>query len=108
MPKRPVNSMQNIYPISAEKYPWHAQVLECLNAILNEYVVIGAAARDFLIYDIYEVDVISRASKDFDFAVLTDSWNDYDKMKGRLIRECGFSQGKAYHRLVYQELSQDE
>jgi predicted nucleotidyltransferase len=55
-----------------------------------EPLLIGAAARDMLLVNVFGQRV-RRATKDVDFAVALASWEAFEQLKGRLVSEHGFA-----------------
>lgn len=54
-----------------------------------ELLLVGAAARDLLLVHVYGQRV-RRATKDVDFAVALASWEAFEQLQARLVRDHGF------------------
>lgn len=54
-----------------------------------ELLLVGAAARDLLLVHVYGQRV-RRATKDVDFAVALASWEAFEQLQARLVRDYGF------------------
>lgn len=56
----------------------------------SNYFLIGATARDFTFYNIYGLDLSERATADVDIAVCIENWEQYAKLKTRLMHKHSF------------------
>jgi predicted nucleotidyltransferase len=67
------------------------------------HFVIGATARDILMTHVFGVDA-GRATRDVDFAIALEDWNQFETIKAELIDNGDFqpAAGKS-HRLFYQQ-----
>lgn len=70
-----------------------------------KFVLIGAFARD--LYFEQKNIKLPVSTKDVDFAVLTESWEEFDKMKGKIINELGLKQDHRVYRLLLGEIPID-
>lgn len=82
-------------------------VLEALQKITNayalDYFVIGATARDILMTHVFGIDT-GRATRDVDFAIALEDWNQFDAIKAELIGRGDFvSAANQAHRLYYRQ-----
>jgi predicted nucleotidyltransferase len=66
------------------------------------FFVIGATARDILLDVAYGVRS-NRATIDIDVAVFVESWDQFERIKDRLIRSGDFSPTREMQRLLFQE-----
>lgn len=84
--------------------PAVCSILEILNRELEneriDYFLIGASARDLLMYHVFEIRS-GRATKDTDFAIALKSWNQFERINERLIQTGRFSRGQATHRMYF-------
>jgi predicted nucleotidyltransferase len=64
------------------------------------YFVIGATARDILMEHVYGLET-ARATRDIDFAVAVSSWDEFDRLKTRLIATGAFAASETLHRLAF-------
>lgn len=85
--------------------PMTLEILTLVERVLRElaldYFVMGAAARDILLYGVFGFDT-GRATRDVDFAVALDSWPQFDLVKARLVETGAFApDGSTPHRLFY-------
>jgi predicted nucleotidyltransferase len=94
--------------ISAERPldPPTLAILELTDRLLRTaeipYMLVGATARDLLLYHVYG-HVVTRATYDVDFAVLVDSWTQFGVVKQLLLDTPGFTdKGRNTQRLHYQ------
>lgn len=66
------------------------------------YMLVGATARDLLLYHVYG-HIVTRATYDVDFAVLVDSWKQFGVVKQLFLDTPGFTdKGRNTQRLYYQ------
>jgi predicted nucleotidyltransferase len=66
------------------------------------YVVVGATARDLLLFHIFGIPV-SRATLDVDFAIAVESWDKFHRMRNALLATKEFVPSKVEHRLYFNE-----
>jgi predicted nucleotidyltransferase len=65
------------------------------------YMLVGATARDLLLFHVYG-QAVGRATYDLDFAILLDSWGQLETVKNLLLNVPGFFDKKReIHRLHY-------
>jgi predicted nucleotidyltransferase len=64
------------------------------------YVVVGATARDLLLFHVFGIPV-SRATCDVDFAIAVESWDKFHRMRNALLATEGFVPSKVEHRLFF-------
>ncbi|MEX2523732.1 MAG: nucleotidyl transferase AbiEii/AbiGii toxin family protein [Gammaproteobacteria bacterium] len=72
-------------------------VADSANKLNISYMVVGASARDLVLYHGYGAK-IKRATADIDFGIQVQSWSDFDALKRTLI-ERDFKESKEQHRL---------
>jgi len=66
------------------------------------YVVVGATARDLLLFHVFGIRV-SRATLDVDFAIAVESWDKFDRMRNALLATKEFVASKVEHRLYLKD-----
>lgn len=66
------------------------------------YFVIGATARDILMEHVHGLET-GRATRDIDFAVAVSSWDEFDRLKARLLATGQFFASATTHRLTFGE-----
>jgi predicted nucleotidyltransferase len=64
----------------------------------REFVLIGATARD-LFLEQHDIAVIG--TRDIDFAVVTDDWEQFEELKAKLIKEFNLIQDQRVYRLLW-------
>lgn len=64
-----------------------------------KFVIIGAYARD-LFFEQRGIE-LNLSTKDVDFAVLIDDWEDFEKIKNALIMKLGFKASDRFYRLIF-------
>jgi predicted nucleotidyltransferase len=81
-------------------------ILELIDRLLRDakvrYMLVGATARDLLLYHVFG-HAVTRATYDLDFAILVDSWEQFDTIKRLILDIPGFTdKGHSAQRLYYQ------
>jgi hypothetical protein len=71
-----------------------AQEQEC------PYMVVGAAARDLLLYHVYGIPA-SRATRDVDFAMAVENWDKFRTLPRALLATGEFAPSPVEHRLFF-------
>lgn len=66
------------------------------------YVVVGATARDLLLFHVFGIPA-SRATQDVDFAISVESWDKFHRMRNALLTTEESIPGKVEHRLYFKE-----
>lgn len=66
------------------------------------YVVVGATSRDLLLFHVFGIPA-SRATRDVDFAIALESWDEFHRMRNALLGTEEFVPGKVEHRLYFKE-----
>jgi predicted nucleotidyltransferase len=66
------------------------------------YVVVGATARDLLLFHVFGIPTI-RATGDVDFAIAVESWDKFHRMRNALLATGEFVPAKVEHRLYFKE-----
>jgi predicted nucleotidyltransferase len=78
--------------------PLTLSILELLDRLLREakirYMLIGATARDLLLYHVFG-HAVTRATYDLDFAILVDSWEQFAIVKQLFLEVPGFTDKRA-------------
>jgi len=78
------------------------QVVQAADSEEPRLFIVGAQARDFLLQYAYELPV-QRATNDIDFGVVVDDWDEFTKLKDKLIASEKFGPHKGMNqRLVHQ------
>jgi len=68
-----------------------------------DYFVAGAMARDILLTHVFGIDT-GRATRDVDFAIAVESWDQFDLVKARLVSVGSFTaSGTLAQRLYYRD-----
>lgn len=86
--------------------PITVAVLRAVDRVANEldlpYFVAGAVARDIVIAHVFGLDT-GRATRDVDFAVAVESWDQYESVRTRFLKLEQFAADKrdAAHRFYY-------
>lgn len=77
------------------------QVLEgCAKALDIEFLIIGAMARDLVLYHGFGAD-IERGTRDVDFAIQVDSWKRFDQLKEALEAQEFIADDSEVYRLNF-------
>jgi len=66
------------------------------------YLVVGATARDLLLFHVFGIPTI-RATGDVDFAIAVESWDKFHGMRTALLATEEFVPAKVEHRLYFRE-----
>jgi predicted nucleotidyltransferase len=66
------------------------------------YLVVGATARDLLLFHVFGIPTI-RATGDVDFAIAVESWDKFMRMRNALLATEEFVPAKVEHRLCFKE-----
>jgi predicted nucleotidyltransferase len=88
--------------------PLTREILKLIDGLLRTagipYMLVGATARDLLLYHVYG-HPITRATYDLDFAIHLDSWEQFANVKQLLLDAPGFTdKGRIRQRLYYQPI----
>lgn len=70
-----------------------------------DYVVVGATARDLVMRSVLKAEV-ERATKDIDYSINVNSWDDFDRFKTELTNQ-GFHQHKRLPQRLYFPVSNE-
>jgi predicted nucleotidyltransferase len=96
-------SNQLIVPESRPLDPAILHILTVVDTISSEqmcpYLVIGATARDLLLYHVFGIPT-TRATRDVDFAIAAEDWNVFSKLRAALLATGNFKTDRAEHRLL--------
>jgi predicted nucleotidyltransferase len=88
-------------PLPQEKQALLQVMQRVARALDLRYFVVGAAARDILMYHFHGFPV-NRASPDIDFALAVESWDAFETVRDALLQEQGFGvDAKISQRLHY-------
>ncbi len=66
------------------------------------FFIVGATARDLLL-EVYHGIGSKRATVDIDIAVYIENWDQFNRLKGELIRTTDFSATREFQRLYFRE-----
>jgi predicted nucleotidyltransferase len=81
------------------------QILRVVDRVAAEqacpYIVVGATARDLLLYHVYGIPA-SRATRDVDFAMAVESWDKFQTLRAALLATGEFAPSPVEHRLFFQ------
>ena len=64
-------------------------------------MLVGATARDLLLFHVYGGPQPSRRTRDIDFAITVNSWESFEAVRNALLAQGNFSPSKVQHRLLY-------
>lgn len=85
-----------MYTIRPDK-PVNQVLLEILAAVQEksrqfgrDYLLVGATARDMLMTHVFGLDT-RRATRDVDFAIALESWDQFQALKGALVTSGDFT-----------------
>jgi predicted nucleotidyltransferase len=86
--------------------PFTLSILDLVDRLLRDakipYMLVGATARDVLLYHVFG-HAVTRATYDLDFAILVDSWEQFATVKQLCLDIPGFAdKGRNAQRLYYQ------
>jgi predicted nucleotidyltransferase len=99
-----MNSILKPYTVDKSRPvdPVTLQILSVVNRVAAQlelpYVVVGATARDLLLFHVFGIPV-TRATADVDFAVAMDSWEKFRELRVALLTSGHFREGKMEHRV---------
>lgn len=84
--------------------PMTLEILTLVERVTRElaldYFVVGATARDILLYGVFGFDT-GRATRDVDIAVALDGWPQFDLVKARLVETGACApDGSTPHRFI--------
>jgi predicted nucleotidyltransferase len=103
-----MNVFSNHLSISPERLvdAFIVSILELIDRLLRDakipYMLIGATARDLLLYHVFG-HAVTRATYDLDIAILVDSWDRFALVKRLFLDIPGFTdKGRSGQRLYYQ------
>jgi predicted nucleotidyltransferase len=82
------------------------RILAVVHSVATEqecpYVVVGATARDLLLFHIFGIPA-SRATRDVDFAFAVEGWDKFHRILSALLATKEFVPSKVEHRLYFKE-----
>lgn len=82
--------------------PVTLSILAAVNRVAVElsipFIVVGATARDLLLYHVFGVPV-TRATADVDFAFAVESWERFQELRACLLASGEFHEGRVEHRI---------
>lgn len=76
-------------PLDQERYASLAALDGVLKGLQCPYMLVGATARDILLYNVFGQRVF-RATQDVDIAISIDSWERFDTVKSAILRAPDF------------------
>jgi predicted nucleotidyltransferase len=76
-------------PLEPERYATLAALDGILKSMQCPYMLVGATARDILLYNVFGQRVF-RATQDVDIGISIDSWERFDTVKSALLRASDF------------------
>jgi predicted nucleotidyltransferase len=76
-------------PLDPERYATLAALDGVLKSLQCPYMLVGATARDILLYNVFGQRVF-RATQDVDIAISIDSWERFDTVKSAILRAPDF------------------
>lgn len=98
-------SLRSDRPLEA----WRVEILAAIHTAFRElnceYMLVGATARDLLLYHVFGGPLPSRRTRDIDFALAVDSWEAFGRIRDVLLARVQFSTTKVQHRLRYSSTS---
>jgi predicted nucleotidyltransferase len=81
-------------PLDPERHATLAALHGILKRLQCPYMLVGAAARDVLLYNVFGQRV-SRATQDVDIAISIDSWERFNSVKSEILRAPDFQPSTA-------------
>ncbi len=97
---------EKLLDISSKIDPFTLDVLTLVSktaaSLGLDFFVIGASARDILFKLVYNINIY-RGTNDIDFSVRVRNWNDYNKLKDKLLLD-GFSASNIIHKFSYKSI----
>lgn len=75
-------------------------VLDAANALGIPVFMAGAMARDLILFHGYGIDT-GRKTEDVDWAMMVNTWDEFEALKARLVSTGEFSAQQPAHRLKY-------
>ena len=89
----------------------YRQLRDVVNRLAGDlelpYIVVGATARDLLLFHVFEIPV-TRATADVDFAIAVDSWERFRGLRTALLVSGHFDDGKIEHRIYLKALRREK
>ena len=71
-------------------------------------MLVGATARDLLLFHAHGGPQPSRRTRDIDFAITVDSWEAFEAVRNALLAQDNFNPSKVQHRRLYSSLTVPE
>jgi predicted nucleotidyltransferase len=81
-------------PIESDRYATLAALDGVLKRLRCPYMLVGATARDILLYNIFGQQVL-RATQDVDIGISIDSWERFEAVKSAILRAPDFQASTA-------------
>src|SRR5271165_6670806 len=81
-------------PLEPDRYATLAALDGILKRLQCPYMLVGATARDILLYNVFGQRVL-RATQDVDIAILIDSWERFKTIKSEILRAPDFQPSTA-------------
>lgn len=101
-----MSSISNPYTVH-EARPVPGPILQILAVVHRvatgqkcPYVVVGATARDLLLFHVFGIPT-SRATQDVDFAITVETWDVFKSMREALLATKEFGPSRIEHRLFF-------
>jgi predicted nucleotidyltransferase len=102
-------SHRHSVPLNSPVDPSLVRVLRALDPIARsskcEYFLAGATARDLILVNVHGLRQ-GRATRDIDFGIAVESWEQFELLKERLIATNEFSASRSNQRLIYADSNQ--
>jgi len=76
-------------PVESDRYATLAALDEILKRLQCPYMLVGATARDILLYNVFGQQVL-RATRDVDIGISIDSWDRFEAVKSKILRATDF------------------
>lgn len=92
-------------PLEPGRYATLAALDGTLKRLQCPYMLVGATARDILLYNVFGQRVL-RATQDVDIAILIDSWTRFQTVKSEILRTPDFQPSTAQpYRVLHKTLA---
>lgn len=78
----------------------------CANALMHDYFVIGATARDIVMTHLHGIK-IARATADLDIGIALRDWSAHEVLGNKLVQDYGFRRTKYLQSFVFKTLQVD-
>lgn len=99
--------IKNSTDLSGKTKEENLDALSIINDVSSEFgipfFIIGATARDIILHG--HGIATTRATVDVDLGVMVSNWEEYQKLKGGLIKTGVFIETHEYHRLIFNSVT---